>query len=514
MIELLAAKRGCEHCPEPGAFSPSQIKLFSLSCQRKWAFRHILKIPEPERSFQLLGQEVHKHNERYIAHGTLPPTDTKSGQIAAAGLGELPAPSPLHGVENHLYFKWTNLAFHGYADLIPHNERSVYDYKTTSSYNYALSADSLLTDPQGLIYAMARYLSLPLDDNNVSPIKLVWLYYKTKPPFTTRRVEVSLPIGELFKNFKEHVTPAALAMHAIRKTATSSYDPNTLPGNLGACGAYGGCPYKSQCNLHVKETFGMLFADKLKAKKLEQQAAAAAPSGSLITDLVSPGSARAAATPLPVAPQSFASEIAAMERKDAAAAVQIAQGVVPPDAPAPISLLKPEEPKIKLPHIIVPEPLPKAKRGRPKKVQDTPSLALAPRLDALLGDPLTGGYEDDAAEPPSSPADDVAPSDSRHPQPDGFVLCINTMPMGSAVTMLSEILQPIAQELATHLKVSHYRLAEEASYGRADALLLSAFREAAPSLQGFIFADTHVPDTNAILPHLETQADMVFRGCP
>src|SRR4051812_30588555 len=98
-------KPPCNFCPQPGAFSPSQIKAFEFGCQRKWAFRHILNVPEPSFGFQELGKEVHKHLENYLRFGDMPPAETKAGQIALTGLDDLPKPSLKHIIEKHLYLE-------------------------------------------------------------------------------------------------------------------------------------------------------------------------------------------------------------------------------------------------------------------------------------------------------------------------------------------------------------------------------------------------------------------------
>jgi hypothetical protein len=232
-------KKFCELCPKPGAFSPSQIKLFSYGCQRKWAFRHILKLPEPEQTFQELGKDVHKHNENYLKYNIEPPRDTKSGQIAHVGLAQLPKPGPNHRIEEHLYLSYGGLQFHGFADLVDLFTLTVYDYKTTSDFQWALSPEELATDPQALIYSMFVHEQTKTG----GPFPLHWMYYKTREPYTLRSVKATLSIAQLHTNFSRHVLPSAYKMDDIRRVADPiTYDPNELPGNAAACNAYGGLP--------------------------------------------------------------------------------------------------------------------------------------------------------------------------------------------------------------------------------------------------------------------------------
>jgi hypothetical protein len=429
-----ATKKSCNLCPAPGAFSPSQIKLFAYGCQRKWAFRHILNLAEPEQTFQVLGKEVHRHNEDYLKRGVIPPRDTKAGEIAHVGLDRLPQPSPHHRVEEHLYIdRKDGFLMHGFADLIDTATCTVHDFKTTSSFQWTLSAEELATDPQALIYGMWLH-----DHTQTTSIRLHWMYYKTRAPYSLRSVTTELSAGQLEDHYAQHVLAPARMMREIRQVADPiTFDPNELPGNAAGCNAYGGCPYRSQCNLHVTETFGMLFSQKLKARMEEAQ--------------------KVDVTPCEV----------------------IAQGVVPPDAPEPVIILAEDDVCVAQNATTNATPTPSSnagetqrKRGRPKK-----------------------------SEPSNAQAAD-----------NSYSLCVNTIPLKSEVALLSEIVAPIVKALSEQLGVPYYRLAKEAEYGRADALLLTAFCEAAPELRGYIYADKRCADTAALLSHLEASAQQVFRG--
>ena len=156
----------------------------------------------------------------------------------------------------------------------------------------------------------------------------------------------------------------------------------------------------------------------------------------------------------------------------------LAQGVVPPDAPEPVAELPEEKPK-------------RRARVIKAKVEDKPSTPEAvedQKWDIVLR--------------PSGQAEEHLP----------LILCINASPTQGEVNLLSRVLQPIVQDLSAQLGVTHYRLAKEAEYGRADALLLSAFKEAAPKLTGYVYADKRDADSAAVLGYLEAQAVEVFRG--
>lgn len=435
------SKAPCSLCPKPGAFSPSQIKAFEFGCQRKWAFRHILNLPEPSFGFQELGKDIHKHLENYLRDGTIPPDDTKAGEIARTGLDTLPKPDSRHIIEQHLYLEEGDVAFHGFADLLPFDEYAVDDHKSTSSFDYALTKDELKCDPQALIYGMWR---LRQEGRGIfmPPLKLRWRYYRTRKPYKTHIVETSLKPHELDENFSRYVLEPALRMRDIRDSATPDFDPNVLPAEPGACNAYGGCPHKSRCSLHQSEmsSMGSLFRDKLAAAS-KPAAAAKAKDEPNIGEMCG---------------------TCGIDIQDGVCGCNVlAQGVVPPDAPEPVKELPPEAEK--------------PKRGRKKK-SDTPSA------------------------PPPAQND------------DGLTLCINTLPMRGRAKLLSEVLSPVIEALSKQLNTVNYRLAEQAGYGRANALLLAAFREAVPKLTGVVYVDERDLDSAAVLSHLEAQATEIFRG--
>ncbi len=442
---------GCEHCPVPGAISPSQIKLFSGACKRKWAFKHILKLPEPQRSFQALGQEVHKHLEHYTTLGTLPPVDTKAGQIATVGLDHLPKPSPKHIVEKHLRLECGHdLFLHGYPDLIPADEYAVYDYKTTSNLSYAITPAALQTDPQALVYGMW----LQRHRQSADPMQFVWLYYRTRPPYKLHVVRTTLPAGLLKHNFNEHVLNPAREMLLLRRHASATtYDPNELPGNAHACDAYGGCPYRDRCSLHTDErpiTLGSIFKKRVK-EAVEKEA--------------------------PVdAKQIYEDATKVVELKKRVGEI-IAEGVVPPDAPEPVLTLDEGTADA------TQEP-PKKKRGR------------KPKGDAPAADSMT-------VDSKSISKLDLSPS---------YTLCINTVPMGDDFTLLYHVLAPLIEKLSQSLGVPYFRLAKEAEYGRADALLITAWREDPLPLSGRVYVNKRDPDEAALIGVLSAGAAEVYQG--
>lgn len=514
----------CPHCPSPGAVSPSQIKLFTL-CHRKWAFRHVAGIKEPERAYQILGTEIHKANENYLTLGIRPKATTKAGEIALASIDLLPPPHPGHLCEKHIHLQNGGLLFHGYPDLIPHDEDIVYDFKSTGDLRYALKPHDLLTDEQALIYAMWLY-----QRTQARTIGLRWIYYHTRSPYRHRTVDATLTVGQLAINFARYVLQPAEQM------LESRIDPNELEPNLDSCNAYGGCFYRAQCK--KQETFGMLFKDKLRAAQspIAEKMAETALQEEIESEQAITGQADLLDEPTikSIRQLDHASLKEAIDELDNTPTPEFAK-IVPPDAPAPVRTLPTMPAREAKPPLDAPQG-PSRSRGRPRKAPTTTGIVAVasgpsfvpskPKAEPVIAankpdlvEAVIQGIADpagrsglDAIVPAESTPDPQMPVEPSVPQADGYSLCVNALPLRAPVILLADILAPIIKKLAETLGVPHYRLSKEAEYGRGDAVLLSAYKEVAPQLTGYVFADKRDPDVMAILPYLESSATQVFRG--
>lgn len=218
----------------------SQIKAFrdTSGCQRKWAFGYRSGLPRVSTPSQQLGTDVHKQLELYFRDGKPLDLSTIAGEVALAGLHHLPPRHEIAGIE--LYVSWPTEGWHGTIDLLTPGR--VWDHKTTKDFGYALTRDELARDPQALLYA---YLS-----GYRPTVDLRWIYYRTTKPYRSYVVDSQI-------DFRDPEVQAQIV--GLRRTADEiraipkDVNPLSLPPNASQCDAYGGCAYRSICNLSAGE---------------------------------------------------------------------------------------------------------------------------------------------------------------------------------------------------------------------------------------------------------------------
>ncbi len=263
--------------------SPSQIGTW-LKGRRLWAFQYILKIKSPETVGQARGTDVHEQTERHLwGEGFDFSTEYRkeSAEIAMLGVHLLPRPRtpgmriegyPVEGTRPKTSARDPNrdfrfpigeggrtIIYRGRMDVTVPDSAAVpglwggapacVDHKSSSNIaEYALRAEDLHTDPQGVIYAyylMCLYRS-PIAD-------LQWNYLPTRGPKVAepRRLRVYSPrVVEEFQKLHAH----GLEISATYRSVTNPLDlppcnEHAGSGNkkLDPCMAYGGCPFKDRC---------------------------------------------------------------------------------------------------------------------------------------------------------------------------------------------------------------------------------------------------------------------------
>ena len=241
--------------PTGVVLSPSQIEKWDL-CKRRWALEYIGGIKPPPHPSAQLGTDVHTILEAWLMYSTPPNINTKAGKIAAKMIVNLPYPGT--GVTERQFYLTTHngISYTGKIDWsgIFHEWFTVVDHKTTGNLAYAKSAAQLHSDLQALTYTLAGCLGFGIDE-----IQLLWNYGTTKdrdPIVQPSRTKIRLPIA--VEKFENIVEPYAAEIVYARQ---SRADPMSFPTTASACGAFGGCPHQSICNLSEKEKLRGIMTD-------------------------------------------------------------------------------------------------------------------------------------------------------------------------------------------------------------------------------------------------------------
>ena len=225
--------------------SASQIKTAfdrETGCKRKWAFNKIEGIRSPNTAATTLGSNVHKVAEDWLNHKTVPNLKTKPGRIFSSGMHLLPQRELITGIEENFNLRFNeDVTFHGFIDFM--GDDFIGDHKTTSNFKYMLTEEKLKTDPQGVLYGM--HLATSRNFGLTDKFYLHWIYYLTKGKNEAREVKIETNRLQLEMTYFPIAAQAAELVE-LRKTKQTALE---VEPNYRACGAFGGCPFVSKCQI-------------------------------------------------------------------------------------------------------------------------------------------------------------------------------------------------------------------------------------------------------------------------
>jgi len=309
--------------------SASQIDTYRL-CQRKWAWSKLDGLKAPPNRFAQKGLDVDDVLTRWLSEGTPIDAASPAGKIAMAGVKHLPSPStPGLATQKHFLLRTRVVLYQGKKDvefLDADGVPCVYDHKTTTDFKWAKTAEQLRVDVQANLYAadaISRYSS--------DLARLRWIYYRTtgQPKSLPVSLEITRPEAE------EQVVKIDETAREIIQIYAAKPRPRALDllPNPDACEAFGGCPYRSNCNLSPREMMRSMMAQESAIEKMRR----------LKSEKLNGGaSSTSAAAPAPVVPPP------APPRSSTGAAVnpppQLSLPVTPPPAAAPPPLAPPAPP--------------------------------------------------------------------------------------------------------------------------------------------------------------------------
>lgn len=235
--------------------SPSMINKFDASapfgCERRWWYRYVKDLDEPQIGNQYLGEKVHALIEAFLAKRELGmeiPLEDESYGIYLSGqrMVEEVARRTILGVETPLpEFTLDGTRVQGYVDVVTSD--GIIDWKTSSDIRrYGKTESELATDTQMTIYALAVH-------PNRSTVKLAHGQFQTKGTKRANFVEVEVTDKHLASHRDNVIIPLVQKM----KSAASESDVRKLPRNEKSCF---NCHFKSHCPTAEGETVMSFFS--------------------------------------------------------------------------------------------------------------------------------------------------------------------------------------------------------------------------------------------------------------
>lgn len=219
--------------------SPSMINAFdagtSFGCERRWWFKYVKGLSEPQKGNQELGEKLHALIEERLKTGVDPTVEHEAVGLYLAGkhIIEQVAARPILGVELPVTgFAVDGIRCVGFVDVV--TQDGIIDWKTTSDIRrYGKTAEDLAVDTQMLLYAQAMH-------GDKESVKLAHGQFQTRGSKRADFVEVEVSREHVASHIEKVIIPLVRRM----KEAATVEDVSTLPRNDKACF---NCAFASHC---------------------------------------------------------------------------------------------------------------------------------------------------------------------------------------------------------------------------------------------------------------------------
>jgi CRISPR/Cas system-associated exonuclease Cas4 (RecB family) len=191
--------------------SPSSLKAY-LSCERAWWLRYVARVSEYSGGDYLQkGRDYDEAVQSYV-HGRPGTTELAAKQLIATRR-YLPRENALTQVRLS-YDLGGGDVLQGTTDIVVADAERVLviDTKTTADFQYALNEETMLRDPQVLIYA---FLACMTYDMQTATMRWVYADKKANPRGWAVQVEVSREVGAAY--VEEVVRPAVARMKQLEE---------------------------------------------------------------------------------------------------------------------------------------------------------------------------------------------------------------------------------------------------------------------------------------------------------
>jgi CRISPR/Cas system-associated exonuclease Cas4 (RecB family) len=359
--------------------SPSSINKFdstqAFGCERRWWFRYVKGLDEPQTGNQELGETLHALIEERLKTGKTPAVEHEAAGLYLAGQAmiESVAQRKIIGIEMPVAgFALDGVRVQGFVDLV--TEDGIIDWKTSSDINrYGKTEMDLAKDTQMIIYALAMH-------SDLESVKLAHGQFQTRGRKATNFVEVKVTQ----KHLAEHRDKVIIPLVQKMKSAAAETDVTKLPRNEKSC-------FNCAFNTHCPSTEGasvMSFFAKMKPAGTPAASVLAGGLQNAVTQPVAPPDAPAsqpelAAKPVegfePVPPPRKMKmiDVPSINSPSADLAHEAPKPTPPPDVQ-----IRSDE----LPPLVTFIQKPKGKGGRPPGSKNKPKV-VTPALDSM-GDPM------------------------------------------------------------------------------------------------------------------------------
>jgi CRISPR/Cas system-associated exonuclease Cas4 (RecB family) len=221
--------------------SPSSLKAY-LSCERSWWLRYVARVSEYSGGAYLQkGRDYDEAVQAYV-HGRPGTTELAARQLVATRR-HLPRENALTQVKLS-YDLGEGDTLQGTTDIIVADTSRVLviDTKTTADFQYALTTETMLLDPQVLIYA---FLACVTYDVQTATMRWVYADKKSNPRGWAVEVEVSRATGAAY--VEDVVRPAVARMKQLEEAD----EQNEAAVEYRSCAR---CWVVQHCNWHLGRT--------------------------------------------------------------------------------------------------------------------------------------------------------------------------------------------------------------------------------------------------------------------
>ncbi len=241
-------------------------------CLRKFHYEKVMGLKPPQTPQQAAGVELHAQNELYLDTGD----KSGFGPLALAGQFMLPKPKtedPRILIEHDIAggdletapLRARGIPIVGYIDLIhwqdtgeenrvdPTGTVEVLDWKTSSDPKWIKTPKEMASTLQ-----MTTYGKWAVEVKKAEWVRLSHGYYFTKGRHAPRKVSLRVHRDEINERWEYVEKLAGSLVDVVKET-----NPDNVPANTRACGAYRGCPHASYCSAAQHNSIAAFVGDDL-----------------------------------------------------------------------------------------------------------------------------------------------------------------------------------------------------------------------------------------------------------